>query len=87
MSVSCDKVTKIREIRGIGSLTLVRGGGWAGFEEVVFLPLLSKGGQGEQQMGAPWGKRVAKKKPTMVLVITLLVYPYVARKKNPIKVC
>ncbi len=38
---------------------MVRGGRRAGFKEVVLVPLLSKGGQGEQQMEAPWGKRVA----------------------------
>ena len=49
------------------------------------IPLLSKGGQpgqGEQQMDAPCGKRVAKKKPTMVLVITLLVIPICCAKKT-----
>jgi hypothetical protein len=56
-------MTVIREVRGVGTLKLVRGGGWAGFKEVVFIPLLSKGGQGEQQMDAPWGKRVAQKNP------------------------
>jgi hypothetical protein len=36
------------------------------------------GGQGDQQQGGPGGKRVAKKKPTMGVVIYDMMYPYVA---------
>jgi hypothetical protein len=39
------------------------GGRGAGFKEVVLVPLLSKVGQGDQQQGAPGGKRVAIKNP------------------------
>jgi hypothetical protein len=36
------------------------------------------GGQGDQQKGGPGGKRVAKKKTTMGIVIYDMMYPYVA---------
>jgi hypothetical protein len=48
-----DKIWKIRKCDRDRKL------GGAGFKEVVLVPLLSKGGQGEQQMDATWGKRVA----------------------------
>ncbi len=36
------------------------------------------GGQGDQQKDGPGGKRVAKKNPTMGVVIYDVMYPYVA---------
>ncbi len=36
------------------------------------------GWQGDQQKGGPGDKRVAKKKPTMGVVISDMMYPYVA---------
>jgi hypothetical protein len=64
---------------------MVRGGGrGAGFKEAVLVPLLSKGGQGDQQQGGPGGKRVAHNGNSD---ICCLMYPYVAGKKTQIKVC
>ena len=65
---------------------MVRGGRGAGFKEVVLVPLLSKGGLRGQQKVAPGGKRVAYKKPTIVVVILrCLLNPTVARQKTQIK--
>ena len=64
---------------------MVRGGGGRGSRR-WFIPLLSKGGLRGQQKVAPGGKRVAYKKPTIVLVILrCLLNPTVARQKTQIK--
>jgi hypothetical protein len=64
---------------------MVRGGG-GGVLGGGLVPLLSKGGLRGQQKVAPGGKRVAYKKPTIVLVILrCLLNPTVARQKTQIK--
>ncbi len=69
---------------GVCTLTVRGGGRGAGFKEVVLVPLLSKGGQGDQQQGGPGGKRVAKKTHNGSRFM-ILMYPYVASKKKQIK--
>jgi hypothetical protein len=66
---------------------MVRGGRGAGFKEVVLVPLLSKGGQGDQQQGVHGGKERPKKNPQWELRDYDGRYTYMLPEKNPIKVC
>jgi hypothetical protein len=76
-----------RKLPGVEGVTRLMVGRWGGFKEVVSKPLLSKVGQGDRQLDAPWGKRVAVKNPQMGISIRCLLHPYAACKKTPIKVC
>jgi hypothetical protein len=62
---------------------MVRGGGrGAGSKEAVLVPLLSKGGQWDQQQGAPGGKERPKKTRNGNYVITTVDTLICCQKKT-----